>query len=180
MKLRNVTFVCVAIMAFITTGCSRIPQAAIDVNKQVSAGISSLGENGIEMVDAWEQSAFNMLDERWSNIYEKADASYRSNKGIAVETALTSQQQEDVAGLSVLIRDQVREKISTEANSMRNIINSNTKNTLDANESITNLLASANAITTFQQSAIKEVGSLIPIPPVISDFINNTLQTAGL
>ncbi len=63
---------------------------------------------------------------------------------------------------------------------MRSIINSNTKNTLDANESITNLLAGANAVATFQQSTIVEVGNLIPIPPVISDFINNSLQTAGI
>jgi hypothetical protein len=63
---------------------------------------------------------------------------------------------------------------------MRSIIASNTKNTLAANESITDLLVSANAVATFQQSAIKEVGSIIPIPPAITDFINNSLQTAGL
>ena len=68
MKLKNLTLIFIAILTF-TTGCSSIPQAAIDVNKQVSAGISALGENGIEMVDAWEKSAFNMLDERWSKIY---------------------------------------------------------------------------------------------------------------
>jgi len=179
MKLKNLTLIFIAILTF-TTGCSSIPQAAIDVNKQVSAGISALGENGIEMVDAWEKSAFNMLDERWSKIYEKSDASYRSSKGIAAGAALTPQQQEDVAGLSTIIRGEVREKIRVEASGMRSIINSNTKNTLAANESITNLLASANAVATFQKSAIKEVGSLIPIPPAISDFINSSLQTAGI
>jgi len=63
---------------------------------------------------------------------------------------------------------------------MKSIITSNTKNTLAANESVTDLLASANAIATFQQAAIKEVGNLIPIPPAISRFISDSLKTAGL
>ena len=178
MNIRNLALI--TVLLYLVTGCSSIPQAAIDVNKQVSVGISTLGKNGIEMIEAWEQSAFNMLDERWSKVYEKADSSYRTKAGIAAGTALTAQQQEDVAGLATLIRDEVRIKISNEASSMRDIINTNTQNTLAANESITNLLVSANAVATFQQSAIKEVGSLIPIPPAISDFISNSLQTAGL
>jgi len=178
MNIRSIIFI--VTLSFIATGCSNIPQAAIDVNKQISKGISALGENGTEMVNAWEQSAYNMLDEKWSKIYEKADASYRAKKGIATGTSLTAQQQEDVAGLSVLIRDEVRAKIRTEANGMKTIIISNTKNTLAANDSVTDLLVSANAVTTFQQAAIKEVGNLIPIPPAITTFISDSLKTAGL
>ena len=178
MNIRNISFI--VTLFFIATGCSSIPQAAIDVNKQVSAGIRALGENGIEMVNAWEQSAYNMLDEKWSKVYEKADVSYRSKKSISAGAVLTSQQQEDVAGLSALIRDEVRSKIKSEANGMKSIIMSNTKNTLAANESITDLLVSANAVATFQQAAIKEVGNLIPIPPAINTFINDSLKTAGL
>lgn len=167
------------ILSFVT-GCTNIPQAAIDVNKQVSVGISTLGENGIEMVNAWEKSAFTMLDEKWNKVYEKADSTYRSGRSIAVGTPLTAQQQEQVAGLAALIRGDVRIKIRQEASSMRTIINSNTQSTLEANESITDLLISANAVTNIQQSAITKVGSLIPIPPVISDFITSTLNTSGL
>jgi hypothetical protein len=178
MNIRSIIFI--VTLSFIATGCSSIPQASIDVNKQISKGISVLGENGIEMVNAWEQSAYNMLDEKWSKVYEKADASYRSKKGIAAGNALTAQQQEDVAGLSVLIRDEVRSKIRAESNGMKSIIMSNTENTLAANESVTALLVSANAVATFQQAAIKEVGNLIPIPPAISAFISDALKTEGL
>jgi PBP1b-binding outer membrane lipoprotein LpoB len=178
MNIRSIIFI--VTLSFIATGCSSIPQAAIDVNKQISKGISVLGENGIEMINAWEQSAYNMLDEKWSKVYEKAATSYRSKKGIAAGTSLTAQQQEDIAGLSALIRDEVRSKIRAESNGMKSIITSNTKNTLAANESVTDLLASANAIATFQQAAIKEVGNLIPIPPAISTFISDSLKTAGL
>jgi hypothetical protein len=178
MNIRSIIFI--ATLSFIASGCSSIPQAAVDVNKQVSKGISILGENAIEMVNAWEQSAYNMLDEKWSKVYTKADASYRSKKGIAAETPLTAQQQEDVAGLSALIRGEVRFKIRAESDEMKSIITLNTKNTLAANESVTDLLVSANAVATFQQAAIKEVGNLIPIPPAISTFISDSLKTAGL
>jgi PBP1b-binding outer membrane lipoprotein LpoB len=178
MNIRSIIFI--VTLSFIATGCSSIPQAAIDVNKQVSAGISALGENGIDMVNAWEQSAYNMLDEKWSKVYEKANASYITKKSLSAGTVLTAQQQEDVAGLSVVIRDEVRSKIRSESNGMKSIIMSNTKNTLAANESVTDLLVSANAVATFQQAAIKEVGNLIPIPPAISTFISDSLKTAGL
>lgn len=178
MNIRSIIFI--VTLSFIATGCSSIPQAAIDVNKQVSEGISALGENGTEMVNAWEQSAYNMLDEKWSKVYEKADATYRSKRSIAAGAILTAQQQEDIAGLSALIRDEVRSKIRSESNEMKSIIMSNTKNTLAANESVTDLLVTANAVATFQQAAIKEVGNIIPIPPTISTFISDSLKTAGL
>ncbi|WP_282131438.1 hypothetical protein [Pseudoalteromonas aliena] len=178
MQIKNITLIASLFVAI--TGCSNIPQAAIDVNKQVSVGINALGENGVEMVKAWELSAYSMLDEKWSKVYAKANESYRSKKSIAQNAVLTAQQQEGVAGLSALIRDEVRSKINTKANSMKSIIMSNTKNTIAANESITNLLISANAIVNFQQSAVKEVGKIIPIPPAISTFINDSLNTAGL
>lgn len=178
MKFKRLVITLIA-LSFVT-GCTNIPQAAIDVNKQVSVGINTLGENGIEMVNAWEKSAFNMLDEKWDKVYQKADATYRSNKGVAAGAALTVQQQKDIAGLAALIRGEVRTKIRQEASSMRNIINSNTQSTVEANESITDLLISANAITNIQQSAIKKVGSLIPIPPAISEFITSALQNQDL
>ncbi|AZZ98464.1 hypothetical protein [Pseudoalteromonas sp. R3] len=177
--MKNVILILITLCAFIS-GCSSIPQAAIDVNKEVSKGIESLGENGLEMINAWEQSAYNMLDERWSKIYEKADSTYRSQKGIAAGASLSPKQMEDVAGLSSLVRDEVREKIRSEANLMRDTIKSNMKNILDANESITNILVSANGVAKFQQTAIKKVGELVPIPPAISTFITDSLQTAGL
>ena len=178
MNLRILLFT--SFMVSILSSCSSIPQAAIDTNKQVSLGISAIGENGIEMANAWEQTAYNMLDEIWSKVYKKADRTYREKKGISSDKALTPQQQEDVAGLAALIRSEVRLKIKAEADSMRGIINANTNTTLAANESITSLLVSANAVATFQQTAIKEVGNLISIPPAISTFITDSLKAAEL
>ncbi len=163
----------------VSAGCVSVPQAAIDVNRQVSKGITTIGDNGLAMVEAWEESAYNMLDERWSNVYAKADSTYRSKKGLSTTAALSYSQQEDVAGLAVLIRSEVRKKIKTKADSMREIISQNVKNTLDANESLTDLLVSASAVSSLQKSALKEVGSLVPIPPGVTTFIASSLKSAG-
>lgn len=162
------------------SACAQIPQAAIDVNKQVSTGITAIGANGQEMVRAWEESGYKMLDERWTQVYKKAEASYRTKRKIAKDSSLTAQQQQDVAGLASLVRDKVRTKIRAEADKMRSIIASNTKTTLEANESITNLLVSANTVNTTRQSALKEVGKLVPIPPEITGFIDNALKVSDL
>lgn len=179
MKSKSIAIALVAGILLLT-GCAQIPQAAIDVNKQVSTGITTIGDNGKEMVLAWENTAYSMLDERWERVYRKAESSYRTKKGILAGTALSSLQQEEVAGLAALVRDEVRGKIRLEADDMRKIIASNTKSTLEANESITQLLVSANAVNAIQQSAIKEVGPLLPIPPVISGFIESALAASGL
>ena len=70
--------------------------------------------------------------------------------------------------------------INDEADRMRRTIHGNVQATLEANESITELLISANSVLSLQQSAIKEVGDLLPIPPTISTFIDKSLQSAGL
>lgn len=178
MKIKMMVFA--ALIIFIATGCSSIPRAAIDVSKQVSVGITAISENGIEMTKAWEESAYNILDERWSKVYKKAETSYRTQKNIGTGTALTPQQQEDVAGLAALIRGEIRQKIEAEAENMRAIISANTRNTLLANESITDLLVSAEAVATSRQAVLREVGDLIPVPPTISTFISNALETANL
>ena len=159
--------------------CVQIPQSAIDVNRQISKGITTLQDNGLQMVLAWEVTAYNFLDERFSIVYSKAENDFRKKRGLSASSALNQQQQMDVAGLAVLLRDKVRSKIHDEAEKMRRIISSNTKTTLEANESITNLLISADAVLTAQKSAIKEVGNLIPIPPEVTKFVKNAI-TVGL
>lgn len=159
------------------TGCAQIPQAAIDVNRQVSAGISALGQNGQDLITAWEETGYAILDDRWSQIYRNADTTYRTKKTIAAGSALTAQQQEDVAGIAVLVRDAVRTKISAEASTLRKTVSSNTIITLEANDSITALLISANSVLSVQQSAIKQVVGLAPIPPAIGKFVTDAIAS---
>jgi hypothetical protein len=170
----------VLVTTFSMVGCAQIPQAAIDVNRQVATGITALNDNAQELIRAWEETAYQVLDERWSKVYAQADAAYRTKRGVQPGVLLTSPQAEEVAGLATLVRDDVRKKIRTEADGMRKIVTANAKNTLDANESVTMLLINANAIGAAQHSALKQVGTLLPIADTVTNFINIALKSAGL
>lgn len=152
-------------------GCAQVPQAAIDVSRQVSTGISSIGTNGLDTVAAWEETALALLDERWSQIYKKADAEFRKKRNIAANAALTPDQSEDVAALATLVRDEARKKITGKADEMRKIISGNTKTTLEANESVTQLLISANSVLSAQQSAAKQVAEQAKLPSDLNQFV---------
>jgi hypothetical protein len=165
--------------AVLVSGCVQIPQAAVDVNRDVSKGISALRDNGNEMVDAWEEMGYRMLDERWARVYSKADADFRAKRKLAPGSALSADQQQNVAGLATLYRDEVRKKIQAKAAELRAVINKNAKMTLDANESITSLLISANAVTSVQQTALKSVGELVPVLPKVSSFVEELLKEVG-
>ncbi|MBK7955788.1 MAG: hypothetical protein IPK02_18650 [Candidatus Accumulibacter sp.] len=163
------------VLSVLIAGCAQIPQAAIDVNRQVSSGISALGQNGQDLIAAWEETGYAILNDRWSQIYKNADTAYRTKKNIVIGTALTAQQQEEVAGMAVLVRDAVRTKIRDEASILRKTVSSNTAITLEANDSITALLISANSVLSGQQSALKQVVGLVPIPPAIGQFVTDAI-----
>ena len=164
------------IFGFILWGCASIPPQAIELNKNVSTGIDALEENAIEMVNAWEQSGFMILDESWDKLYDKAESDYRTKKGITTGTSLTADQTKDVAGLAVLIRDEVRKKITDEAISYRSIIKNNATEITQANDSITGLLQEANRAIGKRQVVMDQVQGILPIPPNLTSFIKTTLD----
>jgi hypothetical protein len=164
------------IAAALLGACAQVPVAAIDVNRQVGVGIAALGGNGQDLVNAWEETAFAVIDERWNRIYGKAEADFRARRKIAADAPLSAQQQEDLAGLATLVRDQMRQKISTRAKEMRKVLATNTRSTQEANESITQLLISANTVLTQQQSALKQVGEQLRIPADVGKFMAEVLQ----
>ena len=156
--------------------CAQVPVAAIDVNRQVGVGIAALGNNGQDLVNAWEATAFAVIDERWGTLYKKAEIDFRAKRQIARDAPLSAAQQEDLAGLATLVRDQARGKISARANEMRKVLASNTRNTQEANDSLTQLLISANAVLSQQQSALKQVGEQLRIPADLSQFVTELMQ----
>ena len=158
------------------TACAQVPLSAIDVSRQVSTGISSLGNNGQDAVAAWEEVVLALLDERWSQIYKRADSEYRKKRQIAAGAALTADQVETVAGVATLIRDDARKKITGKANEMRKVISGNAKTTLEANESVTQLLISANSVLTTQQAVAKQVAEQAKLPADLNSFVLNLIK----
>ncbi len=158
------------------TACAQVPLATIDVSRQVSTGITSIGTNGLDTVATWEETALALIDERWGQIYKKADNEFRKKRQIAVGTALTLDQTEDVAGLATLVRDEARKKITGKANEMRKVISDNTKTTLEANESVTRLLISTNSVLGVQQAAAKQVAEQAKLPSDLNKFILDLIK----
>lgn len=158
------------------TACAQVPISAIDVSRQVGTGVSSLSTNGQDAVVAWEEVALALLDERWGHIYKRADSEYRIKRQIAASAALTADQSVEVAGLATLIRDDARKKITGKANEMRKVISANTKTTLEANESVTQLLISANSVLTTQQTLAKQAVEHAKLPTDLNTFVLNLLK----
>lgn len=155
----------------LVSACAQVPISAIDASRQVNTGISTLSSNGQDAVSAWEQAALALLDERWSQIYKRADIEYRKKRQINASEALKTDQAEQVAGLATLIRDDARKKIAGTANEMRKVILENSKVTLEANESVTQLLISANSVLTTQQTSAKQVVEYGKLPADINTLV---------
>lgn len=164
------------VLVIFLSACAQVPFAAIDLNRQVSQGISAIGDNGQAAIAAWEAVALSLVDERWGQIYKKADIEYRKKYQIAGGIALTSTQAEELAGLAALLRDEVRSKIFAKAMEMRKVVSVNTKATLDANDSVTNILISANAVLTVQQTAAKQVLEQARLPTDVNNFVKNLIN----
>ena len=160
--------------------CASIPSSSIELNKKVTNGIEAIRDNGLTMVEAWEKTGYKVLDERWKRVHTKAKADYKSKKNIAAGTALTPEQETDVAGLAVIYRDAVKEMIKREADSLREIINKNASETIKGNNSITNLLEEASRAIGKRQVVMSEIKNLVPIPPSVTDFIDNSLSNSGI
>jgi len=177
--MRFASTAAVMVLALSAIGCAQVPMAAVDTSRQVSGGISMLGDNGRELVDAWEEMAYAMLDERWPQVYRKSDEAFRKRRGLTPAQALSVQQQEDLAGVATLVRDDARKNIRAEADKMRKVIAANAKVTLEANESVTAHLISTNAALGAQQGALKQVGGLASLPAGVSRAITDALKAAG-
>ena len=122
------------------SACAEIPAEAVEANQQVSVGIKTLQDNGLALISAWENTGYMVLDSKFDDVYARADKIYRTKKSVAAGTALTAEQQRDVAGLATLIRDEVRKKVAAQAAEFRQIVKENANTTLNAKRFVTIIL----------------------------------------
>ena len=168
------------ILTVMLCACASIPSSSIELNKKVTSGIEAIRDNGLTMVEAWEKTGYKVLDQRWEKVHTKAKEDYKRIKDIGEGTALTPEQEKDVAGLAVIYRDKIKENIKHEADSLREIINKNASETIQANNSITNLLEEASRAIGKRQVVMSEIKNLVPIPASVTDFIDNSLSKSGI
>jgi|GEM_PF-3503951 hypothetical protein len=165
------------LLALIFSGCGQIPKAAVDANEKVTQGIEAQEENGLTLVQAWEDTSYYLLDEKWDMVYDKAEKTFRDKRGISADSTLTSDQYKSVAGLAVLIRDEVRHKIRTRADEMRENIRKNARQTTEINSSVSDLLVSANSVTKNNVTLLKDVEGFVPISAEIQNFLDEAFSS---
>lgn len=75
--------------------------------QELDTKIADLQETNLSLIRAVALQSKYAVDERWSEIYSKADSLYRTKKGIGHEQELSREQAEDIAGLATLIREEI-------------------------------------------------------------------------
>ena len=160
------------------SGCVNIPPESITVNEKVSAGVVTMEENTNLVINAWRETAVALLEEQFDDIYDAAEEKYRSKKNIASGQGLNDDQVRDVAVFVMLVNEQVRGKIDKQVADMRRVSQRNAAAIKGANDSITNVLQSAQAVISGREAAIKDVTDLLPIPADVTDFISNAKKVA--
>jgi hypothetical protein len=167
-------------VAVVLTACARIPPEAVEVNEQVGEGISTLQQNNLQMIEAWADLTYFIVDESGGEIHDRAAAAFErraDSPAVRAELARGVSRESIIAGIAVEIRDKVRDRVAEEADKMRAVVNANARETSGANVSITRLLTSANAVVQTRASILERVGDLSPINiPEIAGFVEQAIE----
>lgn len=167
-----------ALAVLMVAGCVNIPPESITVNRKVSDGISVMEQNTTLVIDAWRDMAIALLEWQFDDIYDQAEAKYRSRKSIPANQALTGEQERDVAAFVVLVNQEVRNSIEEQVAAMKKVTRQNANALGSANDSITKLLESAQSVISGRHGLIGDLGQLSPVIAGVSDFVEKAKQTA--
>lgn len=170
-------------IAVVIVGCARIPPEAVNVNDQVGQGITTLHQNNLDVINAWEKLGYYIVDERWNDIHDRAAAIYARRAGdeeVRAELDAGTSKEAIIAGIATGIRDEVRARVRAEADKMRETVNHNMQESMKANESITRLLTSANQVAVARATVLERVGEFLPIDvPEIAGFVDDALDAVA-
>ena len=165
------------------TGCVSIPPESITVNEKISAGVVTMEENTNLVIDAWRETAVALLEEKFDAIYDDVEERYRSKRGIPSVSVggpdLNADQARDVAVFVMLVNERVRGAIDEKAANMRLVSQQNAGTIKGANDSITNLLQSSQAVISGREATIKDVTDLLPIPADVTGIIDSAKNVAN-
>ena len=159
-------------------GCVNVPPDSIAVNGRVSSGITTMEQNTVSVIKAWRDTAVALLEAQFDDIYDRAEEKFRSKRNIPGGQTLTSDQVRDVAVLVMVVNDAVRDKIDARAAEMRQVSQNNAAAIKAANDSITGLLKSAQAVIGGRDVLIQDVTNLLPIPANVVDFVKDAKEAA--
>ena len=164
----------------ILVGCAQIPPEAIELNKMVSENIKVLKDNNLLSIDAWEENGHIQIDNNWNLIYDKATKIYSRiledpERNHDIDPSLRDR---DIGKLASTITQKLKAKVSDQAKDMRRIVEENTKTIVAANNSISRLLASANAVATTRTQILGDLEMLPSINiPELNKIISEEIES---
>lgn len=173
-RLRNFR---AGLLVLLVAGCVNIPPESITVNAKISAGITVMQENTNLVIDGWRDTAMELLKAESDLIYKQVEVIYLKKGNIPKGQALNTKQIRDVAGMQSLVYLQMSDKINEKVDEMKRVAQANATALRRANNSITGLLESAQAVISRRQALIKDFSTLSPIITNVVDFINNAKKT---
>lgn len=139
-----------------------IPPEAPGLSRYVGQGVAGIRQNARSVIDAWEQVALALVDERWAELYSRALDAYRARR--SVEGELSAEQHRDVAGLAALMRDGLTRGVRDKAGEMRAQVDENTDVTMKMSNGLTDLLTSARTVIEANEALLGTIKDIVPVP----------------
>jgi hypothetical protein len=151
-------------MVLVFSACgAKIPSESIALNQNVTTGIEALRQNALDIIKAWEEVANSTIDEKWSELYSRAEDMFWKKRTLA-PTGPTQEQLMEIAGLAGRIKDKLREVVRDKANEMRRTVMENAEATLKMNNGVTDLLSSARRVIETNEALLDTIKDMVPIP----------------
>lgn len=160
------------------SGCVNIPPEAIALNTQVSSGVAAMERGTGTLIDAWREMAVSAAEAEFDSVYGAVEERYRATMNLPAPAPLDNHQLRDVAALTLIVNQDIWERIATTADAMHAVNRSNGRAVRGANDSITGLLESAQRVGTARRVLLKDVGSLSPLTQNVTDFIAQARSAA--
>ena len=144
-------------------GCAQIPPEAIKLNEEVSQKITISKVNSLRLIDAWERSRHALIEEEWGYIYSEATRLYNAKpQQVREDLEGHASKPENIGELAALIMEGAKTRISAMAQEMRQVVENNAQEIVAANDSITRLLASANAVGQTRAYILDRLKGVLP------------------
>jgi len=106
-------------------GCAGGEREAALLASQVEGGIERLHERQREVIGALADVQRAAVDERWEDIYTRAESGYRAGEGVAPDAPLTPEQRAGAAAVAAAARERLLDDIAARQNELERQSRSN-------------------------------------------------------
>ena len=160
MNLKNLMIVS---LLLIFGGCASIPKNGAQLNSQVSLGIQRYQQEVESIIKTLGDVQRAILDEKWEEIYRKAEHKYRNEQGLDPASPLSQEQRIDVATIASGHREDILKEIEVLESELINKTRKNSFTLIEVNDHVTSYLLSLQKLDAAKQDITNKISSLVGI-----------------